>query len=444
MEIILLLICAIILTFFLIKRLKDIKRTSTLTIFDGLFFGGLFFTFIPISYSFIIEEISILGILVFDPYKDTDLFLYVLFANLLFGVSANLFKFKKEYIQKDLKISKFEKEFFIGVLFFYVLSLIIIFLSSGKLDGGSHWYRANADVFAKGPLYVLLAQFHNVGRVFLPAICLYFQLVYLKNGKIFKPHFYIAGIIILMELIMAGNRIVILFFIFSITIPFLLYGYYKKMVLMILLCIPLITVAKFWPMVRGMLWAEEVSMARFSEVISIAYENEIEADDSSDPILVITEGSNIAALKYVKTNYPSKKDFTYGDTMIFKSIGAIIPKSIWKDKPGGVGHEAGGSVASGVSLYLNVTILGDAWANFGWFGIFYIIFILLIFQNLIVLFFHKKIKYISALAFMVALASWRFEFSYFFVSLYTMLIFIYIFKIRLFQYIFNRFKKTFF
>ncbi|MCG1037474.1 O-antigen polymerase [Polaribacter sargassicola] len=444
MEVVLLLISTIILISLLKQRLKQIKKTNTLTIFDGLFFGGLFFTFLPLFYSFIIGKISILDILIFNPYIDTDLLLYILSANIVFGISANLIKFKNRLIEKDFIISKFEQDFFIGVLVFYVLSLTIIFLSSGKLNGGSHWYRANADVFARGPLYVLLGQFHNVGRVFLPGICLYFQLVYLKKGLVFKPHFYVAGILIIMELIMSGNRIVILFFVFSIAIPFLLYGYYKKMLIMILFCLPLITVAKFWPMVRGMIWAEEVSMSRFSEVISIAYENEIESEDSSDPILVITEGSNIAALKYVTDNYPSNKDFTFGDTMIFKAIGALIPKSIWKDKPGGVGHEAGESVASGVSLYLNVTLLGDAWANFGWFGILYIVFLLFILQNLISFFCSNYIKYVSALAFMVAVASWRFEFSFYFISLYTMLIFIFIFKIKILTYIFKSLKRNFF
>ena len=443
MQVVLLILFSIILIFLLKKRLNNIKKNNQVTIFDGLFFGGMFFTFLPVAYSFIVGEISILNTLIFDPYKDADLLLYVLVSNLIFALVATFNTLKVSSNEVD-NVTLFEKQFFIGVLLFYVFSLIVIFLSSGKLEGGSHWYRANAEVYARGPIYVLLGQFHNVGRVFIPGMCLFFQLKYLKGGKIFKPHFYIAGLLIVMELIMSGNRIVILFFVFSIVIPFFLYGYYKKMILLGLLCFPLIIVAKFWPMVRGLLWAEEVSFNRFSEVIQLAYENEQNSTDSADPFLVLTEGSNIAALKYVTDNYPSRNSYTFGDTMILKSIGALVPKSIWKDKPDGIGHEVGDSVVSGVSLYLNVTILGDAWANFGWFGILYILFALFLFQNAIMKFFPAKINFISSLAFMASIAAWRFEFSFYFISLYTFLMFLLIFKFRIFRYLYNIISKFIF
>lgn len=190
---------------------------------------------------------------------------------------------------------------------------------------------------------------------------------------------------------------------------------------------PLIIVAKFWPMVRGMIWAEQVSIERVIDVISIAYESEIVSDNGeSDPIMVLTEGSNIVSLKYVVDNFPRKYDYTYGDTMILKSLGALIPKSIWPSKPDGIGNLVGEVALGGVSLYLNVTILGDAWSNFSLLGIFYIIMMLVFIQNF---FKFKYFKLLTSIFFMVAIASWRFDFSFYFITIYILFFYFFLIKV---------------
>lgn len=421
------------------ERIKYIRFYNNLSVFDGLFFGGLFFTIIPLFYSLFFGDISIFDTIFFNTHRDTSLVVYILLSNLFFGLSSLLLSRKFNF--SSFKITSFEVNFFTFVVLLYFISLIVIFLSSGKLDGDSHWYRGNSEIYSRGSFFVLLGQFHNVGRVIIPGMCLFFQLKYLKIGKIFKFHFYLALIIIPLELILAGNRIVILFFVFSILIPFFIYGFYKKIILYGLIFLPLVVVSKFWPIVRGMLWSEQVSVERFVEIIEVAYYTEFNnpSEIKVDPVIVVTEGSNLAALNYVWKDFPMNKNFTMGNTLIFKSFGTLIPKSIWSDKPDGIGHEVGENVVSGISLYLNVTILGDAWSNFGWFGCVYIIFILSIFTYFIKFFNPMEFNFISIIAFMVSIASWRFEFSFYFISMYTFIIYFFLLRISIVKRICNQF-----
>ncbi|MBE8727053.1 hypothetical protein [Flavobacterium hungaricum] len=398
-----------------------------MSIFDGLFFGGFFFIFIPICYSFWVGKIQLVGLPDFLPEKDCNIIFYGIFSITFFGICSLQFSNKKKFLTRNLKVV--EKNFFVLTLLMYFFSLIVSFISSGKLDGGSHWYRANEDLYQKSAMFVLLGQIHNVGRVVIPGLCLYFQLHYLRTNKFFKPHFFIAFFVIVFELFLAGNRIVILFFVFSIIIPFAIRKKIKEIFYIAIICFPILFIAKFWPMVRGMIWAEKVSIERTVDVIKLAYKSEVVANDSeSDAILVLTEGSNLVALKYITDNFPNKYDYSLGETMVLKSIGAIIPKSIWPSKPDGLGNLVGEKALSGFSLYLNVTLLGDAWANFSFYGIFYIVLMLFIIEK----YFKKSLfKLLSSIFFMVAIASWRFDFSYYFITIYILLFYFLILKISI-------------
>lgn len=422
-----------LLSFLLKKRLIVIKKLNYLSIFDGLFFGGLFFIIIPMYYSLIIGEIKIVGLKSFFPTEDLNVVFYTTISISFFGLCAVLFSPKKN--DKSIDISELEKIFFMLTLLFYFFSVVVFFLSSGKLDGGTHWYRANEGVFQKGPIFVLLGQLHNVSRIIIPAMCLRFQLVYLKAGKIFKAHFIIAIVVIVFELFLAGNRIVILFFVFSIGLPFLIYRNYKVLFSLGILALPLGVIAKFWPMVRGMLWSSEFSLDHLAYVISTAYKYEILENTETDPVMVLTEGSNIAALKFVVNNFPAKYDFLYGDTMFFKALGTLIPKSIWTTKPDGIGILVGETAISGVSLILNITILGDAWGNFGMFGIVYIVIMVYIIQK----FFKEKYKVLfSSIFFMTSIACWRFDFSFYFVTIYILIFYIILIRIPFIKLLLKR------
>ncbi len=429
------LIISFIVLLILVKRLNFLRIGGIPTILDGLFFGSIFFILLPIIYSFLVGEIEITNIPEFSPHRDSDLLIYCLLSILFFGVLT--------LTPKNNRITKNSEDFidqriqglFILILVLYVLSILLTFFASGKLSGNSHWYRGNAQVFEKGAIYVLLGQLHNVGRVAIPGLCIYFQLKYLQKDKIFKPHFFLAFVIIVLELFMAGNRIVILFFAFSFLIPFFLFKRFKILISMALISLPMMVLAEIWPMARGLMFTEKVTVERVAEVISIAYEKGQSADNDSDLFLILTEGSNIAALKFIKDKYPKNKSFSYGETLILKSFGALIPKSIWPNKPDGVGHEAGEAAIGGVSLILNVTILGDAWANFGWFGIIYIGMILILINKLIPT---RYLEFISPIFFMTSIAAWRFDFSFYFITIYILIFYLSIIKVPLVKYYSNK------
>ena len=411
--------------FLLFKKVKQVRNRNVLGVFDGLFIGGIFFIIVPICYSFIIGEIPIIGLKSFSPYKDYLVVIYAMFSVLLFGVFSVLVIPVGD--NEKVNISVFQKLFFSQTLLLYFISLIIFFLSSGKLSGNSHWYRGNEEVFQQGSFYVLLGQMHNVGRVIIPGLCLYFQLVYLKNSKVFKAHFIIAIVLIVLELFLTGNRIVILFFLFSIGIPFVIYNKTKILMTLVIVSIPLVIVAKFWPMVRGLLWTQKISIEHVVDIVSKAYEMDVVQDNDIDPILVLTEGSNLTSLKYIVDNFPEKHSYSLGDTMIWKAFGTLIPKNIWQDKPEVLGHLVGEYAVKGISLILNITILGDAWGNFGPFGVFYIVTILYLLQLIIP---NKHRELLSSIFFMTSVACWRFDFAFYFVTIYIIMFYLFLLRFR--------------
>lgn len=423
-----LILILVFLVIIFITRIKQIKAQNYLSIFDGLFFGGIYFILIPVLYSFISGNIILSGLPSFDPFRDSTLTIYIFTSIFIFGLSAVLYS-KNDYKNKSIVTANQKILFTLSVLLYFI-ALIAFFISSGKLNGNSHWYSANESLFQSSSGFVLLGQIHNVCRVIVPGLCMYFQLMYLNKGKYFKAHFIISIAIIVFELLLAGNRIVVLFFIFSIFLPLFLHKKYTQIFYILMICLPLTVVAKFWPMVRGMIWAEEVSIERFVEVINLSYENEISLDEEqSNPILLITEGSNIVPLKFLFDNYPEKFDFTMGNTMILKSFGTLIPKSVWPSKPDGNGGFIGKrAYGKDSNVYLNSTLLGDAWSNFGFIGPFYIVLIL---YNIQRLFSVNNFGMYSCILFMVSIASWRFDFAFYIVSIIILFIIFFLMKINL-------------
>lgn len=445
MEYILFAILTIFLFVILRYRVVYFRKGLNLNAFDGLFFGGIFYMFIPLAYYIIIQykdldDVWVILPKIFRPLDDDVLTtIYVFMSLFLFGILSVHYQRKKKKEFFTYKQSVNEKFLFFTILILYVVSQIIFLLKSGKLEGGAHWYESNAVVYNSGAIFSLIGQFNNVGRLMLPTMAMYFELRY-NSKKYFYLHIIVSAILVLMELILTGNRIAMLYVGVSHLIPFLYQKKYKYIFLSILVAIPIYTVASLWPLVRGLMWTDKISI----EHIEYIYETtrQAKATESHDPVFIFTEGINLFVLNYIINTYPEKYDFTYGKTMVIKSAGTLIPKKIWQDKPDGVGREMGRQLLPRSDyIVLNPSLIGETWVNFGYFGN-----ILLVFFVLLFFFFYPR--YISRqlymyMLFFVAIAVWRFDSSFFFVAFYTILIYMFISSLSVVRFCLRKLIKGF-
>ena len=153
-------------------------------------------------------------------------------------------------------------------------------------------------------------------------------------------------------------------------------------------------------------------------------------------MITLTEGSNLIFLNLLVHEYPDRKEYLYGETMLVKAFGSFIPKSLWKDKPEGLGSRIGEEVApEDQGLVLNATILGEAWANFGYLGLLVVIVIVFVIQKIYLR--GKNAPLFMCMFFMIAIASWRFDFSFFIISLLIMEIIFLLLRIKALRVLLN-------
>ena len=178
------------------KKYKIIQATEALNLFDGLFVGAIFFIIIPLCLVIFYKDLIVTdfnkaySISATEDYKTV---LYTLVSTIVLGICAIKFTTPKAVVPKG-PITYSEKRLFLLAFILYLGSETIFFIVSGKAQGGSHWYAANEAVYEKGPIFVLLDKFHDVGRVIIPGILMYFEFKS-PTKKIFRLHLFVTIII---------------------------------------------------------------------------------------------------------------------------------------------------------------------------------------------------------------------------------------------------------
>jgi hypothetical protein len=423
------------------------KHGLNLNVFDGLFFGGMYYIIIPLFYFvFINPSVEVppnIYINSFQPLgRDLTTSVYIFISVLLFS----FFSLKNAVPSKSLQVEKYnstiEKKLYVVALTLYLISEFIFLFKSGKLNGDSHWYSSNVKVFQEGVIYTFLGQFNNVGRLILPAICMYFQLRY-KNKEFLRLHIFTSLLLIPIELIIAGNRIAILYIGFSHIIPILYNRKFKQLFVMLSLILPLYFVAVAWPVVRGLIWTDKLSFDHIEYVVETAFSDNgavVQNNSFSDPVMVLTEGTNLFVLNDIFIKYPQKYDFIIGETMIVRPLGVFFPKKIWKDKPETLGLIIGKrAVPDTDEIAINTSIIGESWANFGWLGNIIVIVLISGLQYIPRLGISKKLM--NCILFFTSLAVWRFDFTFFVISVITLYIYLYIARTKIFVTFFTSVTK---
>jgi oligosaccharide repeat unit polymerase len=242
--------------------------------------------------------------------------------------------------------------------------IMMIWLAGGFADFlVSHWYLRNNDLSERfGAAFTLYARVSLcIQIIFTGAAALHTSLA-LKDRK---AHWKFTSLILfffVIEMVMRGNRIFIAIYLLALLASCWLYGR-KKIVATALVVSPIfILVFSVWAEVRH-------DVSRIPESVSALVEDADESNGALSSLMHSTEGSAVMLLMHLINDFGNRYDYLYGSTYS-RLFTFFVPRSIYPSRPVDFTNLAASLYEPGEITSLNSTALGEAWANFGPFGIF--------------------------------------------------------------------------
>jgi hypothetical protein len=298
----------------------------------------------------------------------------------------------------------------------YLVLAITVFWMSGKHSGG-HWMESNRDMYAQGFLPSVIGNFYNVLRVCLPAVVLWTLL----RGAIGYRIFLLTLIgFCAFDLVVASNRIVVLFALIAMVIGCWATKRRAHLLWMGFLLPVLLQFNSAFPVVRGMMWNEGASFGQVADAVLAAKDSENRERGLERVVGSAFESSSLLVTQYVMDTYGRSNALLYGETMFLKPIAFFLPRAVFPYKPEGLNTRIGWAVRGNDVLSLNSTLLGEAYANFGWLGPF---FFLLFCAGFSLLARTALFPLLHVEFFFVAIAAWRFEYSFAVIGAFVLLVF---------------------
>ena len=296
----------------------------------------------------------------------------------------------------------------------YVVAASYVFVKSGKYLGNAHWMEVNEDLYAGSAAAVVVGNFYNVLRVTVPAVLVF---SYFKLGC---PRARVLLVLIafaVIELVISSNRILVLFALLG---ALMIYRHkWRRFVICAALVAPVLLHANaVFPMVRGLFWQQTPSIATAVDVIGIALSSHSSSEDSLGQTMTAAfESANLQVVDFVARKFGSDVDYLVGETIFLKSLTFFLPRVIWESKPAGFNTRIGYQVSGSHLLALNATLLGESYGNFGLLGLLVFGLVMMLFQRAFAGFRDPLVQFCG---FFVALAAWRFEFSFLLIGLFVL------------------------
>jgi len=390
----------------------------------GIAFGVLYFIFIPIWVLIITGKIPIdqtnfsrttlTDVILKTNIKSSFILLLYLFAIIIYLYISTITD-KRKILDTDFKLNL---KLYLPV---YVVSLLIIFIGSGLLEGGN-WYD-NRNTFFKetGSIAILIGYILTASRILIIASLIYlWKINKLKTVRFF---IYILSFSIL-DMFLSGNRLY--FFITIVMIGLLVLKRYPvKTFIMLPLTVPLVAfVAYFGSIFRHMrgplfefgLPTRKVFMASLKRAMSL------EPFDFSTFFLNISESVNVNVIYDIFNRYDH---ILYGATYL-KTLFFYIPRSIWQSKPESITVITANQFGS---ASLVTTIIGEMQMNFSYFGI-VLLPIFLWLTEIIIKKFSPNNYFYSIITFIFGLLIFRMPYSDEMIVFFFIVLLLYVSKIK--------------
>lgn len=379
----------------------------------GLVVGNVFFALVPMLMVPLFGEIVAEGLPI-EPFSyASPLFgIYVLMFSIAFILADELSRSLAANWRRPVTSVRppLDTTFteFRYVFVFATVCLAITFFNSGKLSG-AHW-AAHADTGIIGSILSALA-------LSLRSYLFAHAIIVLRNHR--ARTMLIMIIFTVLDIILTGNRITALYF--ALAVFFSGAFSYKTLILTTVIFLPVgFTFVVFYPAFRGVVWSQFGGFSGFAEALKYVWINGLPTAFDPSNIYKLFEGGNVAVFQYIFESYGHNHEFLYGETVIVKPLTFFIPREIFLDKPLGLGIRLGSDIFGFQGLSLNSLLIGEFYANFGWFGPLAILVIISVVMTLLRSSHAFQEKQYQLSLFVIAFASWRHEFNYIFFSFFLL------------------------
>jgi hypothetical protein len=229
----------------------------------------------------------------------------------------------------------------------------------------SHWYTRVEDLVEQyGTEFVLFDHLDQSNQiVFAGAAALYTSLG-IKNRNTRWWFTLLIVLFFLIEIVMSGNRIFFAVYLLSFLTSCWVFQR-KRVIIAMLIASPAIgLIFDAWASVRHDL--TNVTQSTTSYVTDNSMRNR-----AVTVMIGVTEGTDVVLLMHMMNDFGGKYDYLYGRTY-GRLLTFFLPKSVYPHRPHDFATLAANLYEPGESTSLASTALGEAYANFGFVGIFWL------------------------------------------------------------------------
>lgn len=397
-----------------------LRRREKIDLASGIVVGNIFFALIPMLLTLVLGPIDSEGLPLADfygPSPQLGIFVFFFSIALLMGGSVSSYSRRRRAGGVPPASSAMPTALeFQWIWLISTLVLTIFFLNSGKLSG-NHW-ADHADSGFVGSI---------VGLIFISLRAYIYALAILVFPISRNRTFLLLAIFTIFDVVLTGNRISVLYFIFAITMSraFRIYAIALVGVLMAPLAYFL---AVLYPVFRGVVWSQFGGFSGFGKAFWHAWNNAASEALDWTKIYRLFESYNVVVFQYIFETFGKRHEFLNGETVILKPMVFFVPRQIWPEKPISLNVQVGQGIFGIEGLSLNTLLLGEFFANFGW----YAPFVILILISIVTIWLQgfrifSDVRFHSA-AFILAVSSWRHEFNYFVYGFCTLALIIFLTK----------------
>ena len=225
----------------------------------------------------------------------------------------------------------------------------------------SHWYERGEDLVASlGDSYVLLSHLSTANQViFASAAALYTGLL-LKHGRVKKKFLLLVGLFFLLEVVMTGNRIYLAIYLMAVLVFCALYPRRRVIVALLVASPVLVLVFSAWSAIRHDLSDIPKSVSSYADA---DHENYV-----TSALFNVVEGMDALLLMHVVRDFGTRFEYLRGESYS-RLVLSFIPRSVYPGKPSNLTAVMAELYLPNVLTSLNVTEMGEMYANFGPFTI---------------------------------------------------------------------------
>lgn len=337
----------------------------------------------------------------------------ILFSTYLYG-KINIKKYSEINFIQDPNTLPSNKSIITLLLIFFIMNIFKDLMIPTNI---THW-ADKAEYF--NHRFGTIAQIYNFFLFGLK----FFLLIVTTN--LFKTNPRIAIILLIstafIDIYFSANRVFSLVIGLILFILFIKNKYFKSIIILAIVAIPLTIFMTLWPYIRS-----TMSYMSFGD----AAIKSLKILDNTEALILntifdIVEGADFLVSFAIIQDFPEKYDFFYG-TSLLKIFTLFIPRSLWENKWDSIAiemaqiyhpHTKGFSLAT--------TLYGEIFANAGFIGLLIIPFILLIILSISFNFLKKLYTSLdfSFFAFAITFLTMRSNFSDVFLQLISISIFI--------------------